>query len=336
MKNRTLLAALCIICVGLPALLRAQPSASERFDRTQRELPMARPPLLNLSTNTEAPELYPGENADVGPQRILRLQPRKTRFEIAADSQYFYTDNAFLSDDNKQGTTLFVNTIQAAFAPEPYAMGSGRFAPMLGFRHQWFNYDLDAHDNQLNVLDFAAQTAFLNGRYQTGKWQWYGGFDFTRLLEQDNYGEVYREYVPTIAIQRFFPINDNFIIIAGGQFSYHFTDTQTNGAAGTDVNDRYDATFSLSLNYQVVPRLILQPFYRFQYTHFPEFSDGVSGISERDDLMHTAGLTVAYYFRSNIAMRLFVSYELKDSDYTSAFDYSKIDAGGGLALSVRF
>lgn len=336
MKNRTLVAALCVLFAALPAILSAQPSPAERFDRTQRDLPLTKPEVLNLSTNTDAPELYPGENEDVGPQRILRLQPRRTHFEIAADSQFFYTDNAFLSDDNKQGTTLFVNTIQAALAPEPYAMGSGRFAPMLGLRHQWFNYDLDDHDNQLNALDFAAQTVFVNGRYQAGKWQYYGGLDFTRLLEQGNYGEVYREFVPTVAIQRFFPLTDNFIIVAGGQFSYHFTETQTNGAAGTDANDRYDGTFSLSLNYQIVPKLVLQPFYRFQYTHYPDFSDGVNGVSGRDDLVHTVGATVAYYFRPNVAMRLFLSYEMKDSDYTTAFDYAKIDAGGGLALSVRF
>src|SRR5450432_2530753 len=102
MKISTTLAGLLLVCAGLPGLLRAQPApVVEQFGRTQRYLQWQKPRPLNLSTNTEAPELYPGENADVGPQRILRLKPRKTYFEVIADSQCLYTGNVYLSENNK-------------------------------------------------------------------------------------------------------------------------------------------------------------------------------------------------------------------------------------------
>ena len=339
MKIRTILQGVCVFCACLPLWLRAQPNpAIEQYERTQRQMQLPKPRTLNLSTNKEAPELYPGENADVGPQRILRLTPRKTHFEVVADSQFLYTDNAYLSDNSKIDTTLFVNTIQAAFAPEPAKVGRGQFAPTLGYRSQWFNYDLAGGDEALPHLDFTAQTAFLNGRYQLGEWQFFGGFDFTRLLDQSRYEEVYREYTPAIGLQRFITINDKLMIVVGGQFSYHFTDMQTNSGVGPDVNNRYELGANISLNYEIIPRLILQPFYRFQYSEYRGFTDTeTTPAAPRYDYVHTAGASVAYYFNRNVAVRLFASYECKDSSYsTGTYDYHKFDAGGGLTLDFRF
>src|SRR4051794_17690526 len=49
--------------------------------------------MLNLKLDESAPELYPGENEDVGSQRILRLKPRRTNWEAVVDSQYIWSDN---------------------------------------------------------------------------------------------------------------------------------------------------------------------------------------------------------------------------------------------------
>ncbi len=338
MKIRILSVLLPAVCVVLAARLHAQPTTVERFERSQNAPPLPPPLRLNLSTNTEAPELFPGENADVGTQRILRLIPRRKYFEVVADSQYLFTDNALLSDQNKQPTALFVNTIQAAFAPDPYFLGKAQFAPAVGFRSQWFNYDLlPGSGNGLNRLDFNAQTAFLNGRYQRGPWQLYAGFDFTRLVDQGSYQEAYREYTPTFGIQRFFPVNDRLIFTAGAQFGYHLTELPvTPTLLRLDVNDRYDGVVNISLNYQFTPRLFLQPYYRFQYTYYPGFSDVLAAGTPRNDVVNTFGAAVVYYFNQTVGVRLFASYEMKASSYSVAFNYHKFDAGGGLSLNFRF
>jgi len=342
MKLQKTLAVLIALGAGLPALVRAQPTAPiQQFERTQRELPLRRPGLLNLSTNTEAPELYPGENTDVGPQRILRLKPRKTYFEIIADSQFFHTDNALLSDKTKAGTTLFVNTVQAALAPEAYKLGSGQFSPQLGFRSQWFDYGLSGHDGGLSHLDFNAQTAFINGRQEWGLWQLFGGLDFTRLLDQHHYAEGYREYVPALGLQRFFPFGDRLVFAAGSQIGYHFTGVPPPAVApfypvSLHVNDRFDCVVNLSLAYALLPQLVVQPFYRFQYCRYPQFSDGFHPVHAREDLIHSVGASLAYYFKRSVAVRFFTSYEIQDSSYPGSFDYHKFDAGGGATLDVRF
>ena len=335
MNFRRTLAGLFAIYVGLPFALRAQPNAPiEQFERTQRELQFQQTWRLAQTNNLEVPEFFPGENADVGPQRILRLIPRRTLFEVVADSQALYTDNAYLSDANKVGGALFINTLQAAFAPEPKKLGRGIFSPMLGFRSQWFNYD---GAPLLDALDFNAQTAFINARYQISTWQFYAGFDFTRLLDQGHYNEAYREYVPTLAVQKFFPIRENLLVIVGGQFSYHATEAPPlMPFVASETNDRYDFAPSISLNYEIIPNLILQPFYRFQYTHYRSFSDNTQPAKSRVDFIHTVGGSLIYSFTKKFAARAFVSYENQDSNFSGVFDYHKFDAGGGLSFVLRF
>ena len=342
MKLRNLPVVAVVLCTLLPVGLLAQPATTvQQFERTQSALPLAKPQRLNLSTNAEAPELYPGENTDVGPQRILRLLRRKTYFEIVADSQYLYTDNALLSDATKRRTSLFVNTVQAAFAPEPIWLEHAQFAPALGFRSQWFNYDLDGNGHGLNYLDFNAQTVFLNGRYQRGPWQLYGGFEFTRLVNQGSYTEAYREYSPTLGLQRFFQINDSLVFVLGAQFSAHLSEVpivlgQTLPSQG--VNDRFDGALNLSCNYEIARQLFFQPYYRFQYTWYPGYSDGVTTPTAlpRNDTINTFGASLIYYFTKNLGARLFVSYEMKAADYSLSLNYHKLDAGGGLSLNFRF
>jgi len=334
------------ISTGLSALLliatsvwAQQPNTVQRYESIQTTPTLPQSLRLNLSTNTEAPELFPGENADVGSQRILKLIPRRKYFEIAADSQYLYTDNPFLTQPTKAPTSLFVNTIQAAFAPDPYFIGKDQFAPSVGFRSQWFNYDLlDGAGDGLNSLDFNAQTAFINARYQKGLWQYFLGFEFIRLVDQPGYHEAYREYTPTIGVQRFVPITDNLIFAAGLQLSYHLTQLPEQNLPKLDVNDRYDGIINLSLNYEAVPKLFLQPYYRFQYTFYPNFADLPSPApsNKRNDVINTFGTAVVYYFNQNVAVRLFASYEMKASSFSTVYNYHKLDAGGGLSLNFRF
>jgi len=334
--------------IAVPTMLRAQPNPTapqEQFEQTQHQMQLQNPPMLNLSTNTEAPEIYPGENADVGPQHILKSRPpRKTWFEVVADSQYYYSDNLKLSDGDKVSGPLFVNTIQAAFAPEAFQLGSGQFAPTVGYRSQWFNYGLGGGPSHIDMLDFNAQTAFASGRYQMGLWSVFGEFDFTRLLDQDKYKEVYREYVPTIGIQRTFPVCDKLAFSVGGQVDYHWTEIPKNSSfPQTDVNNRFDASLLLAAAWQVMPKLVLQPFYRLQFTDYQGYADGTTesdGVTvihrERQDVINTLGTTLTYYITKNISARIFANYEIKDNDFSKTYDYHKFDGGGGAGLDIRF
>ncbi len=321
------------ICLGLlvftTPLFAQAPRAVQQAEQLERQRQI-QAPKMELKRGQLAPELYPGESEDVGPQRILRLKPRRTLFEVVADSQYFWSDNVLLAGANETESTIFVNTIQAAVAPSGLTLKNRDIAPRIGVRAQWFNYGLDGSDNGLGVFDFHSETAFAEGRYHCGNnWHLSLGFEATRLTDQGNYDEFYRELAPTWAVQKFFPIGHNKLIAANYRGFYRFTETDALFTP-RDINDRTDHSLALSYSHELFPRFLAQPFYRFQYTYY-------TGSRSRHDTLHTVGMTLSYHFAKWASLRTTASYEIKDSgDETILTDYEKLDVGLGASLVFRF
>lgn len=318
-----LLAAVRMAAQPIPAAIQQQEQI-RRFEEQKR-------PLLTLEKEETAPELYPGENEDVGPQRILSVKPRRKQIEAAVDSQYFYSSNILLAED-ATGGALFINTAHLAWAPDPFETRQGFLAPRVGFRHQWYNYGLDGQDNQFEEFDFAAQTLFAENVYRFSEhWQAILSLDATRLLDQAHYHEFYKELVPGWGLQRLFPLTDRQLIALGYRGYYHFTEVDPPSAS--TANDRHDHILSVVYSLELMPRLYLQPYYRFQYTGYTGDLRGGS----RNDFLQSVGMTLSYWFNQWAGIRTFVSYEHKESDDNPATpDYRKLDAGGGLSLVLRF
>src|ERR1039457_1531688 len=124
-------------CLFWAAAVHSQPAAVQQLQNNQisREL---QPPMPNLAAGTNAPELFPGENADVGPQRILRLNPRRTHFDVLLDSQVFFSDNAnFAQAPASIASPVFVNTVQAAYAPSAVGLWAGKAAAAVRLARPW-------------------------------------------------------------------------------------------------------------------------------------------------------------------------------------------------------
>jgi hypothetical protein len=325
--NRTF-AVLPLIFAGIVSS-RAQPAAVQQLENT-RETQQQQALLPGLAAGTNAPELYPGENMDVGPQRILRLNPRPVYFDVLLDSQVFYTDNANFADSlDKIHSVIFVNTIQAVFAPPAIALGPGKFAPTLGVASQWYNYE----NNAMSPFDFDAQTFFFNGKYTLGKWQFGGGLNCTRLVNQPYYIQSYSELMPTLGVQRVFTINDNMLFTIGDQIDYHFTQVPSLFGSRSDINDRFDEAVTVTFSWQMTRHLILQPYYRFQYSNYQE---NTSLTSNRNDYLHTVGITLACYFNKNVSLRAFFNYNRKQSDDPLTPAYHEYDGGLGASLDFKF
>ena len=311
----------------------AQPSAIQQLQNSQQlQLQTAAP---ELRTGTNAPELYRGENDDVGPQRILRVgsKPKALRrewLEAQMDSQIFYSDNAnFSGTENRIGSWVFVNTALVSLSPDPFNLGSAKFAPAIGFSSQWYNYG----SGQMKSLDFNAQTAFANLRYLLGNWQFSLGGNFTRLLSQDDYAETYREWLPNFSVQRVLPVNNSMAFIIGDAVSYHFSRVPQATALLTDINDHLDNTFYTTLNWQLTDHLLVQPFYRFQYSNYK--NDTIAS-SHRNDYLNAAGLTAYYSLGKHATLRTFFSYTTKTSDDQFTPAYDELNGGIGATLDIRF
>ena len=329
MKNPGALAVLTLTLTCLPVVsLRAQPASVQQLQNTQQSQ-QQNSLSSSLAPGTNAPELYPGENSDIGPQRILKITPRPTPWELYLDSQYFYTNNATFSANPKTGSAVFVNTAQLSYSPGPYKLGPGLFAPSAGLASQWYNYGR----HSLSPLSFDAQTAFLNGKYNLGThWQVFGGLSYTRLLKP-NYEESYREFLPNLGVQRLFTIRDNLIVIVGDQVAYHFTYVPPVFGSSTSSNDRMDETVNVALAWQLTGHLIAQPYYRFQYSYYRK---DTLRTSSREDFLQTGGLTLAYYFNKTASVRTFFNYNDKKSTDLFVPDYQEGDGGLGVSVDVKF
>jgi hypothetical protein len=339
MKSNWALIAASTVLLGVAAV-HAQPAAIQQLQNSQAQLQM---PSLELRAGTNAPELYVGENDDIGPQRILKVKgqsavaaPRREWLDIMLDSQVFYSDNAnFGSADNRIRSAVFVNTAQLAIAPTPFDLGSGKFAPAVGFSSQWYNYSSD----QMSPLDFDAHTAFVNLRYFLGNWQFSLGANYTRLLSQNGYEETYREWLPNYTIQRVIPVNDKIAIILGNVIDYHFTHIPTPFTGyRDDLNDHFDDMAFLSVNWQLSSKFAVQPFYRFQYSLYPNdtASATLASSTQRNDYLSTVGITFLYSFNQHASVRAFCSYNTKSSDDQLTPHYDEINGGIGASLNIRF
>jgi hypothetical protein len=309
--------------------LHAQPAAIQQLqnDQINRQL-QAPPPSLVAGTN--APELFPGENTDVGPQRILRLTPRHNYFDVLLDSQFFYSDNAnYAQKPNDVGSAVFVNTVQASFAPPVFDLGSGKAAVAIGFASQWYNYG----NNKLENLDFNAETLFLSGKYTIGKWQVGVGANLTRLVNQENYDETYREFMPNLGVQRVIPLNDRMFFSLGDLVDYHVTRVPGTLGRVSDINDRFDNVASITFTWQATQHFLVQPYYRFQYSYYEH---NTTDTSDRNDYLQSFGFTAAYYFNSKFSARVFYNYNRKQSSDNAAPPYLEMNGGLGLSLDLKF
>lgn len=287
-------------------------------------------PKFRIGASQTAPELYPGESADVGPQYLLIQQMmRRSWVEGALDVQYYYTSNALLTERDKIDTGLLVSTAWAAFAPTPFALGDGQLAIRAGYREQMYLYGLDSTDNQLNNFDFDVATVFAGARWLwREQWVFGLGTEYNRYLSHENdWNEFYTELLLAWGVERVFSFSERTQLVLGYAGGYHWT--HTDPIPTSDVNDRLDSILSLTLTQEILPQLLLQPYYRFQVAQYSQSGD-------RTDLFHTVGLSLSYLFTEWASVRVFASYEVRNSDDDSVQDFQNLNAGGGVSFVLRF
>ena len=312
----------------------AQPATVQQLQLSQQTM-QQQIALPGLMAGTNAPELYQGENLDVGPQRILRLNPRPTYFDVLLDSEVFYSDNpAFAQTPNRLQSFVYVNTIQVAFTPPPITLGPGKFAPNIGFSSQWYNYD----NIVMSALDFQARTAFVGGKYAVGNWLATVGANYTELLDQGTYTETYHEFLPTLSVLRFITLNDSMLLAIGDQVDYHatwvptFTNTNVTNQR-SDLNDHFDNIVFLTFNWQMTEHFAVQPFYRFQYSYYPRNAENTS---DRNDYLNALGITAIYTFNQYFSARAFCNFNTKLSDDPGTPEYTELNGGVGASLEIKF
>ncbi len=353
MKLKSLSLGSAGLMLSLVSMSAQTPGAMQQVDDVQQKRNLAQS-AKDYKEGDSAPELYPDETADVGPQTVLRLQPRHTLFEAMADAQYFYTDNMFLNERHHQGADVLVSTVEFALAPTAYDFAGGKLAPRIGYQHQWFNFGLadkdrieifdysvnDRRSASLSLFDFNSQTAFTDVQWSKDNWVFEAGFDFRRLLSSSDYEEFYKEYVPRWSVQRVVPFCEHAAAIVGYAGDYRFGDptpvvfvppSQPPRTVNPDLGDRTDHTLFVTYNQILCRHAVFQPYYQLKYTHFMD-----STLGSRNDLLSSVGAALYFTVCSNCEIRAFADYNTRFSDNRFVSEYQQFDGGGGVNVTFRF
>jgi hypothetical protein len=341
MKTKIFLAGFGLM-VGPAAALAQFPNASQQVEAVQQRRQME--PLASLSAATNAaPELYAGEASDVGPQSVLQPKPHGDVFWAAADVQYFYTDNMFLTRNQRQGADVMVDTVQASVEPAPCELGGGSFAPRLGFEQQWYNFGRADHSSFLaydpaipgyttahpDTFDFNAQTILLDATWCWQKWTVCAGSDYRRLLDSGNYCQFYTEFVPRWSVQRVFDLSETTALSLGYEGACRITEVVlTTPGLDSSSNNRTDHSLVLAGSWKLCEHAVLQPYYRFEFSHY-------TGI-HRDDYLNSFGLALYVPLCKHATVRAFVGYDNLRTDGAYVESYENLTAGGGLNLTFAF
>ncbi len=318
------------LLLSLGASLQAQSPATaiQQAERFQQRQEATRPRFRET-----IPTLYEGEEADVGPQYVVMPKVKQKWIELSLDSQFFYTSNVFLTEQGNVDSTLSVHTLVAGLAPTPWDVPGGKLAVRAGYRHQFFRYgDLTSHPQEINNLNFDVATVYTQLRYQFHEnWIATIGFDYNRLLSgDDGRHEFYVEALPYWGLERQIQFNENSLLSIGYTGNYHATRVDKPGA---DINDRSDEILSLVYSHKLGEKLVIQPYYRLQFTHY---NNAITPDRERNEWLNSIGLSATWFFTEWASIRAFINYDVRDSSDEAVQDYHKLDTGGGISITLAF
>jgi len=310
--------------------------ALPQVDQAQRVQRVSQLQTQGEPANGMIPSLYPGEEDDTGDQVLLGASaaPRWKWLNLTLDSQYFHTSNADLGTTNIKGTWLLVNSIDAEVDAPPIAVPYGQLFSEAGYRYQWFDYGIGGANDDFSNLDFDSATVYLEEEYTLpDNWAVFGNVSYNRLLNDGNgFDEFYKELVPELSVQKSVPIGQNLQATIEYSGNYRFSDEAPFPNLGRRSNNRTDQALDVGVTWQVTSKVDLRPFYRFQYSYYPDYFAGAS----RNDYLHTVGIATDYSFNSWSSIRLFLDYELLDTDAASVGDYRKFDVGAGVSAGIKF
>jgi len=295
------------------------------------------------------PETYPGENADLGPQTLLKQKPKaKPLFEASADTMFTFTTNA-LTDSSGKHASIMAETWSLALAPEA-DIGIGKLGWRAGYRQLFWMYDVSRIHPDLNGYNFMMSSAFLSSNLSFNEnWLASLGLDYNRIMndagvkgapnqwrlgrlaDASKWTEVYTEWNPNWSLSRNIGLGDKAGLTLGYNGGYHFTKTDPNPR--TWSSDHLDSGVSLTLSLTPIEKWVIQPGVRFNYQVYtqPQNAGG-----HRSDRTLSPGLTVLWMPTERWSLRASFGSEFKYSSNADTPNYHKFEGSTGVTFTYKF
>lgn len=304
----------------------------------------------------DIPETYPGENADLGPQMLLKQKgpQRKPLFEFSTDTMFTWTSNALGTPHSqgnaRQDTGAVAETLSLALAPEPIALAGGKLSLRAGYRHLFYMYDVSNRSAPLNANNFEMSSLFLGANFSfKDNWNAGLGLDYNRLLFQkrswdlihrpldpSNWSEGYVEYKPNWSLSRNIGLSEKLNLSVSYNGAYHFS--RTDAVVGDTSNfekigDNLENGLSLSLIWVPVEKLLLIPSLRLTHYGYTQ-SQRLGG--HRQDRTLSPSVTVMYALTERVSLRFSLGSEFRHSSAPENSGVRKLDVGGGISCAFKF
>jgi hypothetical protein len=297
-------------------------------------------PASQFKSGQKAPVLFEDEFEDVGPQYLLVPgTPAHDWFRALLDFQWFNTTNPTLADDaNRRSADLMVATAQFGALTPSHSILQGEADLHAGYRYQYFEYgELTGDDTLINGQpvrnsDFRAHSVFADGQWSSNDWKLDMGARYTELNNNTSGRNFYNEFAVSWGVSKDFYFGQDALLTLGYDGAVYNTSSETGAAfLRDDFNDRVAHAVSARLVYRVNSKLYAQPYLRVNHADYDEDPNG-----ERRDITTTLGASLSYYFKPNASIRLFASYQTRDSNGAGISDYSNVDTGIGGSFSFKF
>jgi len=292
-----------------------------------------------------APYFFEEEIEDVGPQYLLSAAQKRTVFRFSGDFQTYFTSNANLTNNGAVNSSISVGTIQPEFLPFETNIDEGLVSTRVGVRFQWYRYGIYGNQDKqvfpnypVSNNDFDSISPYAEANYRNGGWYGAIGFEYTQLENQFADRIFYKESAPYWAGGYTLEVTPQSAFYFQYDGRYRFTKT-TPGATPIpfigDLNNRVDQAFSIIYSHIFFEDLLVQGSYRFQWTGYTDGSR-LQGNRNRDDIYNTVSAVVSYWVFDEVAVRVFVNWQDRNTDDRFAQDYQVFNGGGGVNISMNF
>jgi hypothetical protein len=317
-----------------------------------------------------APETYPGENADLGPQVLLKQKKKRDPlFEFSSDTMFMWTSNALTAGwsdpaNGPRDTGIVAETLSLAFAPKAWDVGSGKLSLRTGYRQVFWVYDVrdrvpinpELGYNGLNLNNFQVSTIFTNARYSFAEnWAASFGVDYTRVMNQSpaqdwkiqNFGdtsnfwkESYKDINPNWSLDRSIALGEKAGISLTYSGGYHFSELPTafpnSSSLGSSYLDKLDNAFTVGFAYLPSQTWMIQPSTRFLHCLFTRTQSASDPGERRRTTSVSPSLTVMWMPKPSLSVRLSTSADFFRSNDSDQPSYNKYDASVGFSINLKF
>ena len=306
-----------------------------------------------------APETYPGESEDLGPQVLLKQKKKRDPlFEFSSDTMFMWTSNALtagLNDPNKARTSIVSETFSLALAPKAWDVGSGKLSLRTGYRHTLWIYDIkEANSTGLNLNNFQASTVFSNLRYVFAEnWAASFGLDYTRVLNsvfsgqnwkiknfwEDHWGESYTDISPNWSLERTVSIGEKAGLSLTYSGGFHFSkSTGLKSPIGSGMRDldKLDNALSVGLASLPAQEWMIQPNIRLLHCYFTRNLTADDPGEHRRTTSLAPGLSVMWMPKPAVSIRLSAAADFFRSNDIDQPSYNKHDFSVGVTANLRF